>query len=206
MLEHDTADVRPFGGINVETLQRYVNFHFSVSLDLFGAETSTNAANYFAAGLKGRFHEEQRDDDHRLTSRTRTVPAIEESLIVEREVPALAALNETLREDYVADCQKGVDRWNRTLGAVGLELRLPYVGFHRAVGTFAGQPVTPEGQLVSSREWELGSDEWLPTESDRRHVSSLMQPVRELGRMAGWIAPPAAGIHGHPVDFAYVRA
>ena len=36
-----------------------------------------------------------------------------------REAPALAALNETLRDDYVADCQKGVDRWNRTLAEVG---------------------------------------------------------------------------------------
>jgi benzoyl-CoA 2,3-dioxygenase component B len=205
MLEHDTADVQPFGGINVDTLQRYVNFHFSVSLDLFGAETSTNAANYFAAGLKGRFHEEQRDDDHRLTTSSRMVPAIEHDVIVEHEVPALSALNETLREDYVADCQKGVDRWNRTLGGVGLELRLPHVGFHRAVGAFAGHPVTPDGRLVSGREWEDGRDEWLPTDSDRDHVSSLMHAVREPGRMSGWIAPPATGIHGRPVDFAYVR-
>ena len=70
MQEHDTDDVRPHGGIDVATLQRYLNFHCSVSLDLFGAETSTNAANYFAAGLKGRFHEEQRDDDHRLVGAT----------------------------------------------------------------------------------------------------------------------------------------
>src|SRR5215510_12175451 len=58
MREHDTDDIAPFGGIPIATLQRYLNFHFSVSLDLFGAETSTNAANYFAAGLKGRFQEE----------------------------------------------------------------------------------------------------------------------------------------------------
>ena len=69
MKEHDTADVNQFGGIDVATLQRYLNFHYSVSLDLFGAETSTNAANYFAAGLKGRFQEERRDDDHRLQGR-----------------------------------------------------------------------------------------------------------------------------------------
>ena len=69
MKEHDTADVDPYGGIDVATLQRYLNFHYSVSLDLFGAETSTNAANYFAAGLKGRFQEERRDDDHRLQRR-----------------------------------------------------------------------------------------------------------------------------------------
>ena len=42
--EHDTDDVRPFGGVDVGTLQRYLNFHYSVSLDLFGADKSTNAA------------------------------------------------------------------------------------------------------------------------------------------------------------------
>ena len=36
-------------------IQKYLNFHYSVSLDLFGGETSTNVANYFAAGLKGRW-------------------------------------------------------------------------------------------------------------------------------------------------------
>ena len=107
MKEHDTDDVRPFGGIDVATLQRYLNFHCSVSLDLFGAETSTNAANYFAAGLKGRFHEERRDDDHRLHGLTTMVPHATDDGIGEREAPALAALNETLRDDFVADCQQG---------------------------------------------------------------------------------------------------
>ena len=75
MKQHDTDDVRPHGGIDVATLQRYLNFHFAVSLDLFGAETSTNAANYFGAGLKGRFQEERRrEDDHRLHGLTRRVP------------------------------------------------------------------------------------------------------------------------------------
>src|SRR5437764_6130069 len=126
MKEHDTADVRPFGGIDVATLQRYLNFHYSVSLDLFGADTSTNAANYFAAGLKGRFQEERRPDDHRLVDATRLVPTLVDGTVGEREAPALAALNQTLRDDYVADCQKGVDRWNRTLAEVGHELRLPH--------------------------------------------------------------------------------
>ena len=121
MKEHDTADVMPHGGINVDTLQRYLNFHYSVSLDLFGNETSTNAANYFAAGLKGRFQEERRADDHQLKDAVRSVPSVDPATgtIGEREVPALTALNETLRDDYVADCRKGVERWNRTLAGVG---------------------------------------------------------------------------------------
>ena len=76
MKEHDTDDIRPYGGIDVDTLQRYLNLHYSLSLDLFGAETSTNAANYFGAGLKGRFQEERRDDDHRLRDSKRLVPLV----------------------------------------------------------------------------------------------------------------------------------
>ena len=103
MREHDTDDVHPHGGINLDVLQRYINFHYSVSLDLFGAETSTNAANYFASGLKGRFQEERRDDDHLLKSDYRMVPEATDEGIGEREVTQLAALNETLRDDYTVD-------------------------------------------------------------------------------------------------------
>jgi benzoyl-CoA 2,3-dioxygenase component B len=205
MREHDTADIRPFGGIDVATLQRYLNFHFSVSLDLFGAETSTNAANYFAAGLKGRFQEDKRDDDHVLRGAVRPVPQMVDGAVGSREAPALAALNETLRDDYVTDCQKGVDRWNRTLATVGLELRLPSVGFNRAVGTFTSHHASPEGSVVDDAAWEAGRRAWLPTPDDTAHVVSLMAPARQPGQMASWIAPPATGIHQKPVDYDYVR-
>jgi benzoyl-CoA 2,3-dioxygenase component B len=205
MKEHDTADVAEHGGIDVATLQRYLNFHYSVSLDLFGAETSTNAANYYAAGLKGRFQEERRDDDHRLHDSSRAVPTVAEGTITTRQAPALAALNETLRDDYIADCQKGVDRWNRTLAEVGMELRLPHVGFNRAVGAFGGHHVSPDGRLLDDGGWAASMDTWLPTDDDRVHVESLMQGVTEPGRMAGWLAPPANGIHAKPVDFEYVK-
>jgi benzoyl-CoA 2,3-epoxidase subunit B len=205
MKQHDTVDVGRYGGIDVATLQRYLNFHYSVSLDLFGAETSTNAANYFAAGLKGRYQEERRDDDHQLASSVRTVPHVVDGAIGQREVAALTALNETLRDDYVADCQKGVDRWNRTLADVGLVLTLPHVGFNRAVGAFAAHRVTPDGRLVSAEQWAASAHEWLPTAADRAHVESLMVGVREPGRIAGWVAPPSAGINQKPVDYDYVR-
>jgi benzoyl-CoA 2,3-dioxygenase component B len=206
MREHDTDDVGPHGGVDVGTLQRYLNLHYSVSLDLFGAETSTNAANYFAAGLKGRFHEEGRDDDHRLVGVTRAVPRVgDDGAIGTRDAPALAALNETLREDYTADCQKGVDRWNRTLREVGRELTLPHVGFNRAVGAFAGHPVGPDGRVVGEDEWTASVGGWLPTAADRDHVESLMAGVTEPGKVAGWLAPPATGIHAKPVDYDYVR-
>jgi benzoyl-CoA 2,3-dioxygenase component B len=205
MEEHDTADVAPYGGINVDTLQRYLNLHYSVSLDLFGAETSTNAANYFAAGLKGRYQEAARMDDHRLHDETVEVPAFEGDRLVTRSVPTLSALNAVLRNDFVEDSQKGVERWNRALARVGAELRLPHVGFHRHVGAFAGRPVTPAGAVVSADEWERHREGWLPTDADRDHVRSLMQPVAEPGKMAGWLAPPSRGIHAKPLDFEYVK-
>ena len=205
MKRHDTDDIRAHGGIDIATLQRYLNFHYTVSLDLFGAETSTNAANYFAAGLKGRFHEERRDDDHQLHGITRRVPLCTDDGIGERDAAALSALNETLRDDYVADCQKGVDRWNRALAEVGASLTLPHVGFNRAVGTFKGRPVTPDGRLVSRDEWNDGVSSWLPTESDRSFVESLMTGVHEPGTMAGWVAAPTTGIHAKPVDYDYVK-
>jgi benzoyl-CoA 2,3-epoxidase subunit B len=205
MREHDSDDVGPHGGIDVATLQRYLNLHFSLSLDLFGAETSTNAANYFAASLKGRFQEERRDDDHRLHDAAVPVPQVVEGRIDVHDAPALTALNTVLRDDYVADCQKGVERWNRTLADVGAELRLPHVGFNRAVGQFAGHRIDPGGRLVSDDDWADGVDRWLPTAADEEHVRSLMSPVREPGKVASWLAPPAAGIHSKPKDFEYVR-
>jgi benzoyl-CoA 2,3-epoxidase subunit B len=207
MREHDTEDVEEFGGINIATLQRYLNLHCSVSLDLFGAEISTNAANYFAAGLKGRFQEGNRQDDHKLHDETATVTVpTEAGGIGEREAPALSLLNGTLRDDYLDDCQKGVERWNRTLSAVGVSLRLPHVGFNRRVGAFAGHAITPDGRVVASDEWAKGARSWLPTDADKAHVASLMHPVLEPGRIAGWVAPPSSGVHAKPVDFEYVRA
>jgi benzoyl-CoA 2,3-epoxidase subunit B len=204
MRAHGSVDVRPYGGIDVATLQRYLNFHCSISLDLFGKETSTNAANYFAQGLKGRFQETARPDDHRLRDERRLVPAVVDGRVADREVPALQALNETLRDDYLADCQKGLDRWNRTLAEVGLELRLPHVGFNRGVGNFAGLRISPDGRILTEEEWAAAVDQWLPTADDRSYVSGLMTPVLEPGKMAGWIAPPSTGVHQRPLDYEFV--
>src|SRR5436309_10712062 len=53
---------RAEGGIDLPTLQKYINFWYSVSLGLFGGEISSNAAEYFACGLKGRANEEMFED------------------------------------------------------------------------------------------------------------------------------------------------
>jgi benzoyl-CoA 2,3-dioxygenase component B len=208
MREHGTDDVRKHGGIDLATMQRYINFHFSVSVDLFGSEISTNAANFYTTGLKGRFEETKKDDDHRLKEATYPVAELDGDRITMREEPALVSLNERLRDDYVADCARGVARWNQVIQRAGIdfELRLPHRAFHRAIGSFADVRVSPDGRVVSQAEWDARHDEWLPSPADQAYVGSLMQaPVTEPGRFANWIAPPARGINGQPVDFEYVR-
>jgi benzoyl-CoA 2,3-epoxidase subunit B len=205
--EHGTEDVRPFGGIDLATLQRYLNFHYSVSLDLFGSEISTNAATFYTVGVKGRFEETKKTDDHVLQEATYPVTALDGDGIKAVEQPALLALNERLRDDYIADCQRGVDRWNVIIRRHGLqaELRLPHRGFHRAIGNFGEVRVSPEGRVVSEAEWDARKNDWLPTPGDQAFVASLMTPVVEPAAFAGWIAAPARGINGQPLDFDYVR-
>src|SRR5271156_5365589 len=208
MIENDTDDVAGLGAIPLPMIQKYLNFHYSVSLDLFGGETSTNVANYYTAGLKGRWLEDRRKDDHMLTSDAIMVDALsDEGEIGQTEVSALLGLNTDLRREYIADCQGGVKRWNRILeeGGVRQRLKLPHIAFNRKVGAFAGLEATPDGEKLPAEEWQLRQGEWLPTDVDKTYVRSLMRPVHERGKIAAWIAPPRNGINGQPFDYDYVH-
>ena len=203
----DPARLRAAGVIDLPTLQRYLNFHFSVTLDLFGADESSNAATFYSTGLKGRFEEGKRADDHQLKGLTYTVLQAKDGRLVEREVPMLNALNEVLRDDYIKDSIGGVERWNKVIEKAGIPFRLraPHKAFHRNIGSQAGLKVSPEGQVVSEIEWAARVDEWLPSATDRAFVTNLMGRVVEPGKFANWIAPPMIGINRQPVDFEYVR-
>jgi hypothetical protein len=201
MVAHDTDEVAARGGIPLDVIHKYLNFHYSVSLDLFGGETSTNVANYYTAGLKGRWLEDRRRDDHKLSSESIMVDALsDDGEIGQTEVAALVGLNTDLRREYIADCQSGVKRWNRILSSAGLQarLKLPHVAFNRRVGAFAGIEAAPDGERITADEWDRRQGEWLPTDVDKAHVRSLMQPVHERGKIAAWIAPPRNGINGKP--------
>jgi benzoyl-CoA 2,3-dioxygenase component B len=203
----DPDAIRAAGVIDLGTVQRYLNFHFSVTLDLYGSEISSNASTFFSTGLKGRFEETKIADDHVLTSAHYEVPYVEGDRIVEREENALLALNERLRDDYIADCQAGVDRWNKILERAGVQqrLRLPHKGFHRKIGNFAKSFISPEGQVLGEEAWKKRASAWLPSEADHRFVQSLMGRVVEPGKYANFIAPPARGIDQKPESFEYVR-
>ena len=195
------------GVIPLTVIQKYLNFQFSVSMDLFGSERSTNAGNYYSSGLKGRWMETRRKDDHELLEDTRELSFVENGTIATTTVPMLSALNLDLRDEYVADCANGVRRWNQALEDASLEERLflPHEGFNRKVGVYAGQPVSPEGEVLDGETHAAQIDSWLPSEQDRQAVADLMVPQYELGRFAGWIAPPSSGINDQPVEFDYVH-
>src|SRR5262245_5891865 len=107
----DPARLRAAGVIDLPTLQRYINFHYSVTLDLFGADQSSNAATFYSSGLKGRFEEGKRKDDHRLREQVYDVLEVEDGRLCTRQVPMLNALNEVLRDDFIKDSIAGVGRW-----------------------------------------------------------------------------------------------
>ncbi len=209
MKQNANGDARAEGGIDLGTMQKYVNLWYSVSLDLFGSEISSNAASYFASGLKARAKEDRYADHLALESTMLLdVPNADKTGCEPQEVALRNAMNEVLRGEYVEDSQRGMDKWNRQLEGAGVPFRftLPSKRFHRASGIYAGLHFDPDGTILSSAEWDAKKDGWLPTEGDEVFVSGLMQrPIYEPGQMAHWIAPPARGIKGRPLDFEYVK-
>jgi benzoyl-CoA 2,3-epoxidase subunit B len=203
----DVAKLRAAGVIDLPTIQRYINFHYSVTIDLFGADESSNAATFYSTGLKGRYEEGKRIDDHILKGQTYRVLESRDGKLQEKEVPLLNALNEVLRDDYIKDSVAGVERWNRVLEKAGLPTRLsvPHKAFHRNIGALSSVKVAPDGRVISEAEWQANVSRWLPTSEDRAYVASLMGRVVEPGKYANWIAPPAIGINRQAPDFEYVR-
>ncbi len=208
MVEHDTDDAGPHGAVPLTVIQKYLNFHYSVSLDLFGGETSTNVANYYTAGLKGRWSEDRRKDDHKLTSDAMMVDALIDGEVGQTEVSALVGLNTDLRREYIADCQSGVNRWNKILAEAG-PAAAPEAAAHRVQPEGRGlrrhRGVARRRGAVGRTSGSAAAAAWLPTDVDKTHVRSLMQPVHERGKIAAWIAPPRNGINGKPFDYEYVH-
>jgi benzoyl-CoA 2,3-epoxidase subunit B len=201
------GDVRESGGIPLDIIQRYINFWYTYSLDLFGGEISSNAADFFAAGLKGRFKEREQYAEHVVRDEVFQLSVVEDGRLTTREVPMRNALNEVLRGEYTKDCERAMKRWNKHLEDAGVNARLylPSTRFHRHVGEFAGHTFDAEGNMIAREEFERRKGEWLPSLEDREYVRSLMRPVTEPGKIADWIAPPPAGIKGLPFEFEYVR-
>jgi len=203
----DPIAIRKAGAVDLATIQKYLNFWFSSSLDLFGADLSSNAASYFANGLKGR-PDELQYEDHLASGQTYTLEVPDNDGGVKTEqIPMRNAMNEVTRNSYVRDCDIGVKRWNRLIEKAGYTTRLslPSTRFRRNIGSWAGISTDPAGRPISRAEFDAHKADWLPDEADRSFVHSLMQGVFGRGKMAAWIAPPDRGINNNPVDYEYVK-
>jgi benzoyl-CoA 2,3-dioxygenase component B len=202
-----SEDVRTLGGIDLPTIQKFINLWFSLSLDLHGNEISTNAASYFGNGLKGRAQEEKWQDHH-LAEAFYELDVPADGRLERKAIPMRTAMNEVLRDWYVGDCEAGVQRWNKIFERHGMSdrLRLPDRKFNRGIGMFSALSFDPFGAPLSPAEWERRRTDWLPAPSDREYLLSIMAtPVYEPGKFANYIAPPVRGVNRQPINFEYVR-
>jgi benzoyl-CoA 2,3-dioxygenase component B len=206
MNEHPGKDVREYGAIPLETIQRYINFWSSSSTDLYGAEVSSNAANFFRAGLKGRAYEDKYED-HQALETAYEIDRFIDGKLDHQEIPMRNAMNEVLRDEYIKDNLKGIDYWNRITEKEGIEFRfsLPHRRFNRAIGDYAAGRFDLEGNPIDEATWNANLTEWLPTAEERTYVKSLMKPVYEQGKFASWIAAPLRGINSRPIEFEYAK-
>src|SRR5712664_3097320 len=152
-----SGDVRKIGGIDIPTIQKHLNQWFSLSLDLHGGEVSSNAASYFANGLKGRAKEDT-FDEHIVKNACYTMEFFENGRATTKDVLMRNSINEVLRDWYVGDCAAGVVRWNRILEAHGMSdrLQLPDRKFHRGIGMYSGFHFDHNGVPLTAEQWEQG--------------------------------------------------
>ena len=199
--------IRNAGVIDLQTIQRYINFWFSSSLDLFGSEISSNSATAFANGLKGR-PDEMRYEHHSEKNTTFTFDGLSlENTIETQTIPMRNAMNEITRRAYVTDCEVGLKRWNRLIKKAGfdIQLKLPSTRFRRNIGIWAGVDVNPEGKIISKDNFDKNIGSWLPSDNDKEFINSLMVQVIEVNKTAGWIAPPNRGINNMDIGYDYVN-
>ena len=176
MKELDTSDkamLRKAGVIDLPTIQKFMNFWFTSSLDLFGSESSSNAANAFANGIKGRPDEAKFADHVELDTEMQIcVPDASPGNIggmKQETIATRVGMHEVTRLEYVTDCYVGVIRWNMGLKRAGIsfELSLSFTRFRRSVGawarglmgSWASMHTDPQGTPISAAEFETKKDE-----------------------------------------------
>lgn len=203
------GDPRSFGAIPIDVIQRQVNLWYSLSLDLFGGEDSSNAATFFGASLKGRDQEGKKFDEHTALGQTYDLTLFDkDGKRTVESLPLRRAMNEVLRDAYVDDCDKVIRSWNKILEKEGCDERitLPHRRFHRQQGVYSGLNFAPDGSFMQGEAWESRKAEWLPTAEDQAYINSVMtDAITEPGQFADWLSPPPRGINGQPIDYDYVE-
>ncbi len=207
MRDNPNKDPEMHGLIPLDLVQKYLNYWYSTSLDLFGGEKSSNAANFFAAGLKGRAYEMKRYEEHLALGDEYELAVLDNGAMSMESVPMRNAMNEVLRDAYVDDCENVIKRWNRALKKADseFELKLPSRRFRRGQGIYAGKCFAPDGTPMDREEYDKKLPEWVPSEEEKKYIHTLMVGVADVGKIANWIAPPRKGIKDKPFEYEYVR-
>jgi len=210
MKETPNEDVTTVDAIPLTIVQKYINYWYSVSLDLFGSEDSSNAANFFGASLKGRFGESNRKKypDASCRDAAYLMDLLDENgKKSTTEIPMRRAMNAVLRDSYIEDANRALRRWNKVFEKedVQYEMKLPSDRFNRKIGLHAAHHADVDGNFLTAEQWEARKGEWLPSQEEKAYVKSCMVPARKPGQFANWITPPHRGVSGKPIDFEYVR-
>ncbi len=204
----DPVAIRNAGAIDLPTVQRYLNFWFSSSLDLFGSETSSNAASYFANGLKGR-PDEARYEDHLAIDQIYALELPDGDGGMKTRTDSDAQCDERsharLLRDRLRAGRQALEPADREGGLFASGCRCLARASAAISGAGPASRPTPPAGRSRRRSSTRALSEWLPSESDQAYIMSLMHGVNEQGKMAAWIAPPDRGINNNPVDYEYVR-
>ncbi len=201
-----TETIRNAGAIDLFTIQKYINFWFSSSLDLFGSEISSNAATAFANGLKGR-PDEFRYKNHIEKNTFYELENYENNKIINQKAPMRNVMNEITRQAYVDDCDIGIKRWNRLINKHGYKeysLSLPSTKFRRNIGVWSNLPFNTKGQLIAENKYKDYLSSCLPDENDKKFINSLMVQELNPGKTASWITKPRRGINNQDIEYNYV--
>ena len=191
--------------IDLPTIQRYINFWFSSSLDLFGSEISTNAALAFSNGLKGR-PDEFKYDNHVEDDTYFEIEDLVNGKIKNKKIPTRNAMNEITRRSYIKDCEIGLKRWNRMIQKNGFEFTfsLPSEKFRRSIGIWSRKKFDIYGNIISKEKFEKNISSWIPSESDKDFIKGLMIQVTNPDKTASWISAPMRGINNMDINYNYV--
>ena len=197
----DPQAVRDHGAIDLPTIQRYMNFWFTSSLDLFGSEVSSNAASSFANGIKGRPDEAQYQD-HVCSERRYEL----ETPQGKETVSLRNAMNEVMRNvlhQGLRDRRQALEHADPARGlrlsAGAAEPALPPL--HRRLGERADRPAR---QADQPRGIRARLPDWIPSESDRAFVHEP-DAARDRAGKDGRLDRPAGPRHQQPAGGLRVR-
>ena len=149
------------GKIPTTLLQKYVNHWVPTAYDLFGKDESGTAHWAYVWGIKCRFNELETDDA--VDKRT---------------------LNDYNRALYHKECVELMSQLNTIVPAGQPRLYAPDLKFKRAIGQWAGQKFTAEGQPFqgTDAEYESYLKSVLPQPEDEAQLA-------EIFKSNDWIAP-----------------